>query len=148
MKKKKLLVALLAVVLVLAMSATALASDIQPYRASDYLGLYSGSITAQSGKQMKVTFSVVGTGMMTEVGVDYITIEKKVNGKWVYDRTISHEDEGYEHMMRSNAVSHGTSVYFTGTAGVEYHAIITAYAADSTGSDTGDVTTSSATCHQ
>ena len=148
MRKKKLLVALLAVVLVFAMSATALASDIQPYRASDYLGTYSGSITAQSGKQMKVTFSVVGTGMMTEVGADHITIQKKVNGVWTYDRTISHEDEGYENMMRSNAVSHGTSVYFTGTAGVEYRAVVTAYAADSTGSDTGDVTTSSATCYQ
>ena len=148
MKKKKLLVALLAVVLVLAMSATALASDIQPYRASYYLTRYSASITAQADRQMRVYFSVVATGLMDEVGADYITIEKKVNGVWTYDRTISHEDDGYEHMMRSNAVTHAAAVYFSGTVGVEFRATFTVYAGDSTGSDTGDVTTSGATCRQ
>ena len=149
MRKKKLLVALLAVVLVFAMSATALASDIQPYRASDYLGTYGASITAQANKQMRVYFSVVATGLMDEVGADHITIEKKVNGVWTYDRTISHEDDGYEHMMTSNAAGYAAAVYFTGTVGVEYRATVTVYAGDSTGSDTGDVTTEvNATCRQ
>lgn len=129
--KKKATALLLAVLLLSSMMTTALASDslIVPY-ASDYLSGCAITTAPEGKRKITVEYTVYGTDDMTELGATKVQIQRydTTGDKWVH----------YTYLAGSstkNDSSHSASVYFYGTAGVEYRAIIYAYAKNSTGGD-------------
>ena len=150
MKRCDTLVAvILAIALIFSLSASAVASVdevlIDETRSSEYLRSYNVAIFATGNDKMKVSFSVAAKRTMDYVGVWEIEIEKKVAGSWTYDRTLSHEE--YSNFLKTNSSRNNSEVIFNGVRGVEYQATITAYAADSNGSDSKLATSFSATCY-
>ena len=139
MKSRLLVILAAALTLVLLSSSMALAND-APFddspailRSSNYLTTYIADIEAQGNNIVKVSFTVRAKTTMDEVGVLQIEIERNAGNGWFYDRTLDHDD--YSNFIKQNALSNKSSVTFTGIAGYQYRATITAYAADSGGSD-------------
>lgn len=114
-------------------------------QASLYLSSYGVDLIAVGNGQMVVEMDVIGTGTMSKIGVYSLLIEQKVNGTWSEYATvfgIYHSD-----FYAYNTISYLGEYYFNGTAGVQYRVTMTAYARNSTGSDTGQVTSAAVTCH-
>ncbi len=101
--------------------------NLAPY-ASDYLDSCAIATTAEGKGKMAVDYTVSGTGIMTEVGTTAVQIEQYKDGDWVNYVVLPGS-------YTTNDVSHSATVYFYGTIGVKYRAIIYAYAKDNTGSD-------------
>lgn len=126
------LVFALAVCPVSVMAATGDADgSIAEPQASNYIHVYSGSIS-NNGGAVTVSFSIGGTGTMSSIGAQRIVI-KNSSGSTVktfhYYTTTG--------MMGYNTFAHGGSVTWTGgSASAKYYAVITLYAANSSGSDT------------
>jgi len=94
---------------------------------------------------MAVEMDITGTRTMTKIGVYSLFIEEKKNGVWSeYDTVygIYHSDF-YDY----NTNSYLGEYFFNGVAGRQYRVTMTAYARDSTGSDTGVTYTGAVTCH-
>lgn len=120
-------------------------SSVEPY-ASAYLSDYSISFGARDNCRMVITMDVNGVRTMDKIGCQMLVIEKKINGEWILDEIllgIDHPDF-YEY----NTPSYFGSTDFYGVAGVQYRVTMTAYALDSTGHDTGEVTSYVVTCRE
>ena len=113
-------------------------------RASKYLDGYSVGIEARGNGKIAVAMSVDGVGVMDKIGVREIEIQKQVNGSWSYYDSMyaSEHPEFYDYNSRDYV---GTA-YFQGTPGVTYRVILTVYAKNSKGSDTGYITSYSVLC--
>jgi len=88
--------------------------------------------TTNNGGSVTVDFNMVGTGLMSSLGAQRIVI-KNSSGSTVktfhYYTTTG--------MMGYNKYAHGGSVTWTGgSASAKYYAVVTFYAANSSGSDT------------
>ena len=59
---------------------------------SEYLNRYSGSITAQGGGEIKISFSVAGMKQLDELGASEIVVEKKVGSSWTEVKTYTNDD--------------------------------------------------------
>lgn len=112
--------------------------------ASLYLSSYSVDLVAIGSGQMAVEMSVNATGTMTKLGVVTLYIEQKINGEWQeYDTVYGmYHSDFYVY----NHYSYLGEYIFDGVAGRQYRATITAYARNSSGSDTGTVTSLAVTC--
>lgn len=146
---KKRVCSILCVVAVLfslcTVSAVATENEgIDPLRASEYLTEYTIGVAATTNHRIAMGITVDGTGTMSKIGVNVIHIEKKVNGSWTTHDTLF----GAEHpeFYQYNTFSYVDTIYFTGTAGVTYRVTITAFAQNSSGYDTGKVTSYTVTC--
>lgn len=145
MKKRLISIALVILTLSLcASSAFAKTDSVTPMRFSWYLDQYSVGLGARANHQMSITMSVDGTGMMTKIGVSTVYIEHKINGTWCEFDTLFASD--HPAFYQYNTDNYLDTVYFTGTQGVQYRVTITAYARNSSGSDTGKVTSYIVTC--
>lgn len=117
---------------------------IEPLRASEYLTEYTIAVGTASNHRIGMGITVDGTGVMTKIGVSSIYIEEKVNGSWTaYDALYGGE---HPEFYQYNTYSYVDTIYFTGTPGVTYRATITAFAQNSSGYDTGTVTSYTVTC--
>ena len=142
---KKRLIRILALVLILSVvvfpnTVAAATGDtgesvLEP-QASNYISTTYAS-TTNNGGSVTVRFNTVGTGKMSSIGAQRIVI-KNSSGSTVqsfyYYTTAG--------MMSSNAYSHIGSVTWTGgSATAKYYAVVTFYAANSSGSDTATYVT-------
>lgn len=146
--KKRISALLLIVVFAFCMGTTVLAiqepgGDLP--NASLYLDSYAVDLVALGNGEMSVGMDVVGTGLMTKIGVLSLFIEEKVNGTWLPYTTVYGIAQPDFYMYNTHSYIGEYSFY--GTAGVQYRATITAYARNSNGSDTGNVTSLAVTCH-
>jgi hypothetical protein len=132
---------ILSIMLILCISGFAFASRV----GSTHLQSYSSSIVAEGNGIIQVYFEVEGMGKMTSLGVTQIEVQKKVGTAWVPDITL--KSNNYPNFLASNTSTHSSSVRVTGVAGTQYRAIITFYAANSTGSDSKDHASPTATCY-
>ena len=81
---------------------------------------------------------------MSKIGAQYILIEQYVNGSWIpYGTLTAVENPDF---YAYNAYVHNGLAYFTGVPGVDYRVTLKALAQDSTGSDTGTITSGKTTC--
>lgn len=112
---------------------------------SYYLSSYGVDMVALDNGEMSVGMDVIGTGVMSKIGVSVLRIEQKVGNSWVLYDTILGMTQPDFYMYNTNSFIGEYS--FFGTAGVQYRATITAYAKNSNGYDTGNVTSFPATCH-
>lgn len=126
--------------IVICLLISILASSTLPavaFRASDQLNQYSVSLSNVKRGTMRVTFTVLGMGVMDTIGAQQIIIEQEVaTNTW-------QECYRYSGIYGYNRVMYDSTVDFSVISGVKYRARLTAYAKDSKGSDTGTVTSGS-----
>ncbi len=153
--KKRLVSVMTVLTLLMSMNVSALAAEttevtaLEPSmfsvrRASEYLDEYSVGIEARGNGKIAVIMNVDGTGVMDKIGVREVEIDYKENGTWKYYDSLyaAEHPEFYDYDSRDFM---GTT-YFQGTPGVLYRATLTVYAGNSTGHDTGYITSYAVTC--
>ena len=120
-----------ALMLILALLCPLGAGAVEP-RDSDYVKDKDASLTAVGLGKVRISFTVVGKGTMTDVGARRIQIyESSDNESFGWVATISSAD--YTNMLGHNTVSHSSYVEYQGVVGRYYRAFVTAYAADADG---------------
>lgn len=92
---------------------------------SDYLLAYDGSISAQGGGVIKISYTVIGTDTLNKLGVSKIVVEKKVGSSWVEAETYTNSD--YPELSTTNSDVHRGHILYNGVAGTEYRAKITVF---------------------
>lgn len=115
MKKIRIIVIAM---LVLIMSATALAENISP-RSSNYFTSYGTAVSHQGGGTLLITFTTVATDIADQLGVATYTVEKKTDEGWV---NVSGALSG---QTGSGVVSYTYSRYFFGVPGETYRVNVT-----------------------
>ena len=119
--------------------------SIEPY-ASAYLSNYSIAFGARDNCRMVITLDVNAVRTVDKLGCQMLVIEHKVNGVWYeYDTLYGIENPDF-YMYDTASYLGGYSFY--GEPGVDYRATMTAFAQDSTGFDTGRVTSHVITCRE
>jgi hypothetical protein len=141
MKKSFIRIVLAVVIAAMCLSAVPFAASAAP-EASDYIDYYSASIS-KSSTTMTVNFSIYATGTMTSLGASTIRIYSKSGSASTLVSTLSSSTT--TGMLKSNSAYHSSSVQCSGTAGTQYYAVVTFYAADSSGSETKSYTTGTVT---
>ena len=152
---RKHLASVIAVLVVFSLSTSAIAVEVPPdsppqinellnNRSSAYLDGYSVAIEARGDGEIAVIMNVDGKGVMDKIGVREVEIDYKENGTWKYYDSVyaAEHPEFYDYDSRDFM---GTT-YFQGTPGVLYRVTLTVYAGNSTGHDTGYITSYAVTC--
>ena len=151
MKKlfKKSFCALLAVVCILSMPATAFAASVPvdtahtppQTRASNFISSYSASLSSSSGT-VSVSAIVRGTNTMTTIGATRIVLYESSNNGASFTAIKTFSSGVYTAMLKSNSTTYSaTPVSYSGVAGRQYYAVVTCYAQNSSGNDSKQYTT-------
>lgn len=101
-------------------------------RASDYLSAYGGYCTQTSSTSLIVSYQVIGTGSMDEIGANTVTVQyspDQVN--WTTAHTFY--KSSYPSMTINNRAAYSVDLTCTVPAGMYYRAKITFYAAKTGG---------------
>ena len=106
------------------------AAEIGNQRATDYFMDYSVYFQPTWGSNYQIWFEVTATGMMDELGVKKITVERSTDEvNWSNAGTFNMAD--YSQMVdRDGAIAHTGYVPYTCTTGYYYRAIVELYAKD------------------
>ena len=123
---------------ILALSLIMSVSVFASARASDQIGLHSITVYSNSGGQIGIYFTIEGTGKMTNIGAESITIYEKFGNLWLTVASYDRNDTG---MSTSNAFEYGNTIYYNGTTGTEYKVVVTVFAENSAGYDSRSKTT-------
>ena len=115
-------------------------------RASDYLSYYAIAFGARDNCRMVITMDVNAPRTMDRIGCMTLVIENKINGHWYECDTFTSAD--YPEFLEYNTASYFNRIDYYGVAGVEYRVTMVAYARDSSGFDTGEVTSYVVTCRE
>lgn len=110
-------------------------------QASYYLSSYTATLNAVGSGRIAVTVDVTGTGRMTEIGASEIHIYESSTRTGSYEWVASYYSDDYPDMLGSGSSYFEAPIIHQGVAGRYYIAEIVVYAANSTGSDTGDFST-------
>ena len=110
--------------------------------ASQYIHVTTVGISVIKSNTVDVTFSITGTGYMDKIGAAVVTIYKS-DGTSV--ATYSYTNTSYAYMMAYNTYHHGGDVYFTGTPGESYYALVDFLAMKDGGGDSHSMYTSTVT---
>lgn len=128
-------------VAVLLLTSTAVAAEVAEPRASYFFMSSSTYLCNVSGASFEAWFNVTGTGIMDEIGVSFIKIQRSSDGiNWTTMRTFSKEN--YPHLLKYNSANHSDGISYTGTPGFYYRAWIQLYAKNSRGTGKMDEYTS------
>ena len=109
-------------------------------RASSYLSSYRAYCTKTSSTTVVVSFQVVGTGGMDEIGAKTIKVQyssDQVN--WTTAKTF--RSSSYSSMIDYNTGMHGAELSCTVPSGKYYRAVVTFYAAKDGGFGEREYTT-------
>ncbi|MCM1566260.1 MAG: hypothetical protein NC238_09990 [Dehalobacter sp.] len=139
---------LLSILLIMVMSLSIGGGSLQAWigvQASPQLKSYRISLNADGNNKMTVSFSISGTGLMTKIGAQKILIEKQSGSSWV--AVTTYHGSTNPAFYRSNAYSHAYEFSFTGSPGTTYRATLTAYAENSSGSDTQTGVSNTSQCY-
>ena len=74
---------------------------------------------------MKISYNVMGTDTLEELGVSKIVVEKKVGNSWIEVETYLNSD--YPELSTTNEDVHRGYILYQGVAGTEYRAKITIF---------------------
>ena len=103
---------------------------------SAYISSTSAYFT-RSGNDVNIYFSIVGRGMMDEIGVSKIYLYEKSGNTWSLVYTFDSDDPTYtSDMLSFNASAKGDHVTYSGSSTKDYYALLYFYASNSNGSDT------------
>lgn len=112
---------------------------IEPH-ASDFLASYSANTSRASSGRLRIEFTVNATRRFQNVGAALIVIQERSGDTWTTVRNIINLPSN--NMMAHNTDVHGGTIFFNGTAGREYRALVTVFAGNVTG-DQRTITTNS-----
>ena len=91
----------------------------------------------RSGNDVNLYFTIVGRGIMNEIGVSEIYLYEKTGNTWHLAFVFNSSDSDYTSAMLSyNTSAKSSHVTYSGSAYKDYYAILLFYAADAYGSDT------------
>jgi hypothetical protein len=129
MKRTLALILCLSLLFVAACMPTAFAAT----ESNKYISSYSSAITLEGNGKIKINFSTFGTDYMDDIGATTILLYE--NG------TIVKTYSAYNPLYSSTMLAHTRYyfygyVYYDGTVGDTYYAVIVHYAGDSTGHGT------------
>lgn len=110
-------------------------------RSSAYLDGYAATVTAKSGGKLVVTVDVSGVGPMTQIGATRIYIYESEDGV-DFSRVATYKYEDYPVMMGSGTYYFKDAATYYGTPGYYYYASVYCYAANASGSDVRNYSTS------
>ena len=94
-------------------------------RASNYLNKYDGVVTREGGRTIKISFTVIGTRVIDEIGVSQIVVEKQDGNYWVPVKTYNNTKN--PELSTTNDYSYANYVLYNGEAGAVYRAEITVF---------------------
>ena len=106
-------------------------------RASNFISATSANISAGNNGNVTVSFSITGTGTMTEIGAT--RIELRENGTLV----ATYLPASTSGMMGSKKALHSGTVTYKGVAGRTYRATVSLRASNSNGADSRVIQTAS-----
>lgn len=116
---KKLLCMALAMMLFLPLVSVSAENDIMPY-GSNYFDSYGTTMSRQGNGVIKITFSTVGAGVCSQLGVATYLVEKELeDGRWESVSGLLNGETG------SGVVSYTFSRYFYGVAKETYRIQVT-----------------------
>lgn len=119
-------------VAVLLLTTPAFAAEAVDPRGSYFFMSSSTYLCNVSGTSFEAWFDVTGTGIMDEIGVSFIKIQRSSDGSnWTTMRTFSKEN--YPDLLDYNTVTHAAGISYTGTRGYYYRAHIQLYAKNDMG---------------
>lgn len=139
----KKFIRLLSLLLILTIGLSSAAGAVCATEATPLSNAYINSVRASVSKSdntLYISFTVYGTGIMTSVGASCIKLYTS-DGSLVKTFYSS----AYPTMLGSNRGAYTGTVSYPGTSGKTYYAVVTAYAANSTGSGTENYTTGTVT---
>ena len=131
-KKAMRLLAILIVFSIL-LAATAFAA---PARASAYLSAYYATITKTSTGNLSIYFQVIAPAIMDQLGVRRIAVQRYTGSYWRTEYNFTYP-ETPELQGTGVGIYSGTIVYTPQYSDASYRAVVTFYASNSSGSDTG-----------
>lgn len=141
LQKKLIRSVSLFLILSLVLSVPAFAMDA---RASERFKRYSSNLYAENDGSIYVLFSVTATTTMDVIGASSIAIQRYDNARWVTECTLTVTDE--PSMQTTKAAQYAASIpYEPLFSNMEYRAVITFYAKDSSGSSTAKMTSGTVT---
>lgn len=108
--------------LALIMCVSTAAAAPTPY-ASDFLNQYDGVVSSEGDGTIKISFSVVGTGIISKIGVSKIVLEKQDGQYWIPVKTYNNTKN--PELSTTNDYSYANYVLYDGEAGANYRAEIT-----------------------
>lgn len=106
-------------------------------RASSFFIRNSTYLEKVSGTTFDVWFDVTATGIMDELGVSTIKVQRS-SDQTNWSTMYTYSKSSYSQMTDDNTVCHSDCVRYTGTTGYYYRAKVTFYAKNSSG--TGEYT--------
>lgn len=132
---KKRFFAMLAAAMLLCSSVACFAVET---RASHYFDGYILGLSAKGNCQMAVSFSVLGTGTMEQIGAYSIRIEEEIaTDMWVTSFT-AYGDDDPDTFYTYGFCDHTGSFTFTGVPDVKYRAVMVGYAKNASGEEYSD----------
>jgi hypothetical protein len=93
--------------------------------ASDYLYGYSATLYPEGNGVMSISYTVIATDTLEELGVSKIVMEKKSGNSWIAVKTYT--DSDYPELSTTNDDVHTGYILYNGVAGTEYRARVTIF---------------------
>lgn len=124
-------------------------AGVEPCRSSYYLDSYRAWLDPQDDGVIEVVVDVQATGYMDDVGALNIAIYESADDGDSWDLV-----RAYAASMTPGMLQHDKLLYYDrpvsyqGIVGLDYFAVVTVYAGDSTGSDSRDYVTTSVTARK
>ena len=124
-------------------------AGVEPCRSSYYLDSYRAWLDPQDDGVIEVVVDVQATGYMDDVGALNIAIYESADDGDSWDLV-----RAYAASMTPGMLQHDKLLYYDrpvsyqGIVGLDYFAVVTVYARDSTGSDSRDYVTTSVTARK
>ena len=118
---------LLAIIMVFTIPTFA-AENIEP-KGSMFFMCSSVYFCNVSGCSFEAWFDVTATGMMDEIGVSFINIQRSDDGvNWITVRSCRKEFSGCSYLVDYNTMFHTAGISYTGTPGHYYRIYVELYA--------------------
>ena len=130
---KTLRVLFLVVAISVLLSVAAFAA---PMRASKYLSVYSARLTKTSNGDLSLYFHVTAPATMDHLGASRIARQRYTGSYWRTEYNFTYP-ETPELQGTGVGIYSGTIVYTPQYSDASYRAVVTFYASNSSGSDTG-----------
>lgn len=142
---KRILSVVFVFITILNLSVTALVAGkgAVPY-ASDYLDGCSVRLSSSAVGRMAVDVTVDAVGIADAVGILEIYVERKIDNKWKFYKSLDSVD--HPEFFDYNSRDYLATLYFDAESGYTYRVTITAYAEKGSGSDTLDLTSYTCVC--
>ena len=141
MNKNNTRILSLLLIFTLALSTMAAATAVS-VPASDYIQNCSADISSTGRGNVKVSFSITGTGTMDSIGASSIYLYESTGSGWKLVKSFLNTQSTYSYMMASNTRSHSGNVTYSGTSGKQYYATVYFWAGKNGGGDSASRTTS------